>query len=107
MLKLGFRPYYNNCYYCHIKYDVIGQLEDSADDIMFIAIKLNLTNLLPELTKANRKTRGEERPYRVEHYMSQLEVDLKRKLYELYQPDFDLFGYDPGDTICKNMACVE
>ena len=75
---------------------------------MYIAIKQNLTTLLPELTKANRKTRGQSSSYeRIEHYMSQLEVGLKRKLYELYQPDFDLFGYDPGDTICKNMACIE
>ena len=64
---------------------------------MYIAIKQNLTTLLPELNKANRNTLGKRSSYdRVEHYMSQLNVDLKRKLYELYQPDFDLFGYDPG-----------
>ena len=91
-----FRPYYSNCLYCHIKYDVIGKLEDSAADILYIAIKQNLTTLLPELTKTNRKTRGHSSSYdRIEHYMSQLEVGLKWRLYELYQPDFELFGYEP------------
>ena len=63
---------------------------------MYIAIKQNLTTLLPELTKANRNTRGHRSSYdRIEHYMSQIEEGRKKRLYELYQPDFDLFGYDP------------
>ena len=66
---------------------------------MYIAIKQNLTTLLPDLTKTNRKTKGHRSSdERIEHYMSQLEAGLKRRLYELYEPDFDLFGYDPGDT---------
>ena len=102
-----FRPYYNTCHYCHIKYDVIGQLEDSLHDTMYIAIKQNLTTLLPELAKANRKAKGKKSFIdRIEHYMSQLDTELRRKLYELYKLDFDLFGYDPGNTICKNEACI-
>lgn len=104
-----FRPYYSNCDYCHIKYDVIGHLEDSADDIAYIAIKQNLTTLLPELNKVNQKTQDDylnSHPVvaarlgilhnKAEHYMSQLNIDLKKKIYELYQIDFDLFGYDPN-----------
>ena len=55
---------------------------------------------MPELNKVIHEAKGQWSSYdRVDHYMSQLEIDLKRKLYELYKPDFDLFGYDPGDTI--------
>ena len=46
-----FRPYHSHCNYCHIKYDVIGHLEDSSDDTAYLAIKQNLTALLPELMK--------------------------------------------------------
>ena len=106
--KCFFRPYNNNCHYCYVKYDVIGHLEDSFEDTMYIAMKQNLTTLLPELTKTNRKTKGKKSSQdRIEHYMSQLNTNLKRKLYELYQLDFELFGYDPGDTMCKNEACIE
>ena len=75
---------------------------------MYIAMKQNLTTLLPELTKANRKTKGNKSSQdRINHYMSQLSTNMKRKLYELYQLDFELFGYDPGDTWCKNEACIK
>ena len=36
---------------------------------------------------------------RTTFYMSQLDNNLKRKLYKLYQPDFKLFDYHPGHTI--------
>ena len=75
---------------------------------MYIAMKQNLTALLSELTRTNRKTKGEKSSQdRIEHYMSQLSINLRRNLYELYQLDFELFGYDPGDTICINKACIE
>ena len=76
-------------------------------DTMYIALKQNLTTLLPELAKANRKTKGKKSSMdRIEYYMSQLNTELRRKLYELYKLDFELFGYDPGDTICENEACI-
>ena len=74
---------------------------------MYIAMKQNLTTLLPELTKANRKTKGKKCQDRIGHYMSQLSTNTRKYLYKLYQLDFELFGYDPGDTICKNEACIE
>ena len=76
---------------------------------MYIAMKQNLTTLLPELIKKNRKTKRSQSSQedRTGHYMSQLNISQKRKLYELYQLDFELFGYDPGDSVCKNEACIE
>ena len=103
-----FRPYYNQCHYCHLKFDVIGHLEDSLDDTMYIAIKQNLTTLLPELTKTIRKSKEERSSLdRIEHHMTQLSTQQRRKLYNLYKLDFELFGYDPGDALCKNEACIK
>ena len=74
---------------------------------MYVAIKQNLTKMLPELTMVNRKTwRTGSSTDRIELHMSQLDIEQRRKLYELYELDFKLFGYDPGDTICKNTACI-
>ena len=107
MFDCFFRPYINQCHYCHVKYDVIGHLEDSFEDTMYIAMKQNLTALLPELTKNNRKTKGKKCQDRIGHYMSQLSTNIRKYLYKLYQLDFELFGYDAGNTICKNEACIE
>ena len=103
-----FRPYHSNCYYCSVEYDFIGQLEDFEDDVMYIATKHNLTSLLPELMKSSRKSRERQISLnRAENYMAQLSISSKRRLFELYKLDFELFGYDPADTVCKNPACIE
>ena len=102
------RPYHSNCYYCNVKYDFISRLEEFADDVMYIATKHNLTSLLPELMTSTRNSREQRISLNsLENYMVQLSIDTKRKLFELYELDFELFGYDPGDTICKNPACIE
>ena len=62
--------------------------------MMYIAVKQNLTSLLPELNKINRKSKIATNN-RVDFYMSQLSDQHKEKLFDLYKLDFDLFGYDP------------
>ena len=95
-----FRPYYSNCFYCHLKYDVIGRLEDFTEDVMYIALRQNLTSLLPDLIKNNRKSKGKSSSDdKVKYYISQLSNHQRKKLLELYKLDFDLFGYDPKITI--------
>ena len=65
---------------------------------MYIAMKQNLTTLLSELIKKNRQTKRtqETSQDRIGNYMSKLNIRQKRKLYELYKNDFQLFGYEPG-----------
>ena len=63
----------------------------------YIAIKQNLTTLIPELAMTtNRNKEKKSSKERIKFYMSKLNDDHKWKLYELYKPDFELFGYDPG-----------
>ena len=94
------------CQYCYVKYDVIGHLEDFSDDTMYIAIKQNITNLLPELLKTTHMAKGKKSQDRVKYYMSQLSIEHRTNLYNLYKLDFELFGYDPGEALCKNEACI-
>ena len=66
----------------------------------YIAIKQNLTTLIPELRRAANQNKEKMAPQeRIEFYISKLDNNLRQKLYELYQPDFVLFGYDPGHKI--------
>ena len=63
----------------------------------YIAMKQNLTTLIPELTMTtNRNKEKKSSKERIKFYMSKLKDDQKQKLYELYKLDFALFGYDPG-----------
>ena len=54
---------------------------------------------MQQLSITNRMTRGKTGNDRVTHYMSQLSVRQKQKLFELYKLDFALFGYEPENTI--------
>ena len=66
---------------------------------MYIAVKQNLTFLLPELDKINRKSKTKiATNNRIDFYMSQLSDQHKEKLFDLYKLDFDLFGYDPWNV---------
>ena len=63
----------------------------------YIAIKQNLTTLIPDLTMTTNQNKDKKSSKeRIEFYMSKLNDDQKQKLYELYKLDFELFGYDPG-----------
>ena len=67
--------------------------------MMYIAMKQNLTSLLSDLTKVNRKSKSKiATNNRVDFYMSRLSDHQKEKLFELYKLDFDLFGYDPWNV---------
>ena len=66
---------------------------------------MNLTAVLDELIQA-KNTGGKDQDYpqvRFESYMSQLDDYQRRRLYELYQLDFDLFGYDPNWVVYQDI----
>ena len=73
---------------------------------MYIAMKANISSLLPQLIKTTHTAKGKKGEDRVEHYMSQLSTEHRRKLYNLYKLDFELFGYDPGEALCKDEVCT-
>ncbi len=94
-----------------MKYDALGQLETFAEDMAYIAIKSGLHRHLPksyEKTVSNSNqfdyhsppggdsysSSSRPNPKAVQYFRS-LDVDRRRKLYSLYELDFQLFGYDP------------
>ena len=91
------RPYLPKCHYCDIDFDVIGKLEDFEEDVAYIAEKVNLTEHLRLMNHVQNKNpeKGEEsRRERRDKFMSQLNPETVRDLYELYKIDFEMFGYD-------------
>ena len=93
---MNFRPYLNHCFYCDVEYDVIGQLEEYGEDMLYIAMKQNLTSLMKDLTKVKNKTQRkmESSSLRILDYMSQIPRDAKEKLFKLYKIDLEMFDYE-------------
>ena len=80
-----------------MKFDAIGFLETFDEDFTYIAQKLNLTALLTRTEKRKNHTSGKE-PYsqskRIKKYFSLLDKGVRRRLFQLYRMDFEMFGFD-------------
>ena len=90
-----FRPYHSKCLYCEVDYDVIGKLEDYNEDVMYIAVKQNITEHLQRLNVIQNKsprTHASQRD-RIKKYMSQLSPKMIHQLKKLYKIDFEMFDY--------------
>ena len=97
LCSLIFRPFFQQCFYCTMEYDIIGRLEDYHEDILYIAQLQNFTSRLGDLSEVKNRTPGklkiEASSQRMKKYMAKLQRDVKRRLYELYKVDFKMFGY--------------
>ena len=71
-------------------------MEDYAEDMLYIAMKLNLTSLIQDITQVQNETPGkkESSATRMKDYMSQLSPEARQKLYYFYKIDFEMFEYD-------------
>ena len=71
-------------------------MEDYAEDMLYIAMKLNLTSLIHDITKVQNGTPGkkESSATRMKDYLSQLSPEARQKLYYFYKIDFEMFEYD-------------
>ena len=91
-----FRPYFHNCRYCDLEYDVVGQLDEYEEDILYMAMRQNLTSKMKELTKATHATTKKNKitNMKILDYMSKVPHEVREKLFELYKIDFEMFGYE-------------
>ncbi|XP_067911839.1 carbohydrate sulfotransferase 12-like [Heterodontus francisci] len=83
------RQIYRLCHPCQINYDFIGKLESLDEDSSYLLKLLNVEKLVqfpPSLR--NRTVNSWE-----EDWFSKIPLAWRKKLYELYKPDFVFFGY--------------
>ena len=71
-------------------------MEDFNADTEYIIQRRNLTVLKRQKTYLGNPTQdpGMSQELRIDSYFSNFTFDTKRKLYELYKIDFEMFGYD-------------
>ena len=106
------QPQYMHCDYCEIKYDIVGRVESLEVDLKYIAHMNNFTSLLPDdenkyhvhpsggdrfspapdVTKSDLM-KEQKKIKKVKRYFSLLNSNQLKDLYNMYQIDFEMFGY--------------
>nr|XP_054773164.1 carbohydrate sulfotransferase 14-like [Lytechinus pictus] len=84
------KPIYTQNFPCQIDYDLIGQLEDASDDIPYVLKKIGIWNVTDYGKGPPRKNTDEEL---MKRYYSEVPTKLLKELYNIYEPDFHMFGY--------------
>ncbi|KAF1395500.1 hypothetical protein PFLUV_G00012150 [Perca fluviatilis] len=88
------RQVYRLCHPCQVKYDFIGRLETLDTDAEHLLKLLEVDDLLRfPLGARNRTAASWERDW-----FAQIPITMRRELYKLYEPDFELFGYPKPDS---------
>ncbi|XP_029013295.1 carbohydrate sulfotransferase 12-like [Betta splendens] len=89
------RQVYRLCHPCQIKYDFIGRLETLETDAEHLLKVLRVDHLVrfPSGSR-NRTATSWERDW-----FAQIPLRMRRKLYNLYEADFKLFGYPRPDSV--------
>ncbi|XP_041696807.2 carbohydrate sulfotransferase 12 [Coregonus clupeaformis] len=89
------RQVYRLCHPCQIQYDFIGTLENLEDDSDQLLRILGLEDQIKfPPSNRNRTAASWERDW-----FTEVPAELRRKLYSLYQPDFELFGYPKPESL--------
>ncbi|XP_041640285.1 carbohydrate sulfotransferase 12-like isoform X2 [Cheilinus undulatus] len=89
------RQVYRLCHPCQVKYDFIGRLETLESDAENLLKLLEVDHLLHFPSGARNRTAASwERDW-----FKQIPSSMRRELYKLYEPDFELFGYPKPDSV--------
>ena len=92
--NIHWMPQYKLCHYCELDYDVIGKSETFDDDIYYIFHSLNITQkLLPE-DKIEKKNSNSRNSSRTDYYLNQLTEEARNTLFDIFELDMLLFGYE-------------
>ncbi|XP_056265151.1 carbohydrate sulfotransferase 12-like isoform X2 [Pseudoliparis swirei] len=88
------RQVYRLCHPCQVKYDFIGRLETLETDAEHLLKLLEVDHLLRFPSGARNRTAASwERDW-----FAQIPIAMRRELYKLYEPDFEMFGYPKPDS---------
>ena len=101
-----------HCDFCEINYDIVGHVETLKEDLKYIAKVNNFTSLLPNNERKfhvhpsgvkqftspkdiqeNKIVESKRKKETTIKYFSMLNFNQLQALYNMYQIDFEIFGY--------------
>ena len=109
-LNFHWRPFFTRCGFCQVPYDVIGRLEHLALDLKYVMHKRpefardlpeNMTNIRLHSTSKENSLFVEDNfadENKLNSHMKTLSGTQIGSLVKLFQPDFEMFGYNPYHT---------
>ena len=94
-LDMHWEPVYRFCNPCQVNLTHIIKFETFDRDTSMILEKANLMQYLPDSGKvAENASKGNNNSSSlVDKYLNELPSYLQKELYDMYEIDFDLFGY--------------
>jgi len=92
-LDVHWRPYISRCAFCDVPYRVIVRSETFSEDVAFISELSGVK--FPSKTKALHVSSGGSSQDKAIRLFKQVRLSLVKRLYKLYEADFEMFGYSP------------
>ncbi|XP_061767883.1 carbohydrate sulfotransferase 12-like isoform X2 [Nerophis ophidion] len=89
------RQFYHLCQPCYIEYDFIGHQETLDEDALELLTSLNMEKLIKFPPAYENVTS----PASLSEWFKEVPLKDRRKLYELYKMDYELFGYQLPYTL--------
>jgi len=86
-------PVYSFCNPCQVKINTIAKLETLEEDTDYILERIALSKDKLHMKKRNSAPDGKNSSEVTNMFLKQIGEDLYKRLLELYQIDFDIFGY--------------
>ncbi|XP_061814837.1 carbohydrate sulfotransferase 12-like [Nerophis lumbriciformis] len=95
MSDYHWKQFYRLCQPCYIEYDFIGHQETLDEDALEVLTSLNVEKLI----KFPPAYQNATSPATLSKWLKEVPLEDRRKLYELYKKDYQLFGYEPPYTL--------
>ncbi|XP_068102856.1 carbohydrate sulfotransferase 12 [Hyperolius riggenbachi] len=89
------RQVYRLCHPCQIDYDFIGKLETLDEDATQLLSQLNIDSLFQFPPSYRNRTASSWE----DDWFAKIPLEWRQKLYQLYEPDFVLFGYPKPENL--------
>ena len=90
------KPFITHCKYCSVPFTVIGKLETMKQDLHYIS---QMAGVEFKQGVYKHKSSGGSTADLTRRYFRELDRDVVRQLYQLYQVDFEMFGYSAESFI--------
>ncbi|XP_036438703.1 carbohydrate sulfotransferase 12-like [Colossoma macropomum] len=96
------RQVYNLCHPCQIEYDFIGKMETMYEDAQHLLRVLKVDHIVHFPPGTSNRT---EESW-IKTWFTSIPIEWRRKLYKIYEPDFQLFGYSLPENLYDNAAPI-
>ncbi len=94
-LNEHWRPMYQVCHPCLINYTILAKYETIKEDSDLVLNTIGVQDMeFPPARPMNKKTKME-----LKKYFQSIPFDIALRLYDFYEIDFKLFGYDALEVI--------